>query len=338
MYGELACFKMASKNVKKSTTRQTRLDSPNIKQANMEAAAINSTCNSRSELSLMPEDNTLLQLVKTELITSRSQVADTIKTEMASFRSEIGLIVETFRSEVKTKMDALQLEITGQINSMQSKQSIMSNTMDNMETTLNSHHDSLETMETTVTTLKEQIQKLQEQQDDLENRSRRQNLRIIGIPEDAEKGRPTDLMSGFFSEVLGEDLPGLQSVVLDRAHRALAPKPRPGDRPRAMIIRLHYFSDKAKILQASRKRGELTFRGARVHIFPDMSAELSRKRAAFNSVKLKLKQAGISYGIHHPADLRFTFDNTRLSFKSASEAEAHFEQHIKPKMDVRVSE
>ncbi|KAK9959264.1 hypothetical protein ABG768_009398 [Culter alburnus] len=135
----------------------------------MEAAASN-----RAELSLMPEDNTLLQLVKSELTSSRSQMSDTIKTEMASFRSEIGLIVENFRPEVKTKMDALQLEITGQIHSIQTKQTIMSDTMENMETTLNSHHDSLEAMETTVSTLQDQILKLQEQQKDFENRSRRQ--------------------------------------------------------------------------------------------------------------------------------------------------------------------
>ncbi len=128
----------------------------------MKAAANNATSNSRGELSLMPEDNTLLQLVKTELISSRSQMADTIKTEMVSFCSEIGLIVETFRSEVKIKMDVLQLEIAGQIHSIQTKQTNMSNTMEKMETMINSHHDSLETMETIVSTLKDQIQKLQE--------------------------------------------------------------------------------------------------------------------------------------------------------------------------------
>ncbi len=55
-------------------------------------------------------------------------------------------------------------------------------------------------------------------------------------------------------------------------------------------------------------------------------------------MKFKLKQAGISYDIHHPADLQFAFDNTRLSFKSPSEADAYFEQHIKPKMDALISE
>lgn len=60
----------------------------------------------------------LLQLVKTELISSCSQMADTIKKDMASIRSEIGLIVENFRLEVKIKMDALQLEIVGQIHSI----------------------------------------------------------------------------------------------------------------------------------------------------------------------------------------------------------------------------
>uniref|UniRef100_A0A673IM18 Uncharacterized protein n=1 Tax=Sinocyclocheilus rhinocerous TaxID=307959 RepID=A0A673IM18_9TELE len=171
------------------------------------------------------------------MISSRSQMADTIKTEMASFRSEIGLIVENLRSEVKTKMDALQLEIAGQIHSILSKPVCLT-----LWRKWKQHS-------TLATTRSRQWKP-----------HRSQNLRIIGIPEDAEKGRPTDFMSGFFSEVLGEDLPDLQSVVLDRA---LAPKPCAGDRPRAMIVRLHYFSDKAKILQASRKRGELTFRGAR---------------------------------------------------------------------------
>ncbi|XDV30874.1 hypothetical protein PO909_033704 [Leuciscus waleckii] len=75
-----------------------------------------------------------------------------------------------------------------------------------------------------------------------------ENLRIVSIPKDAENGRPTDFMSGFFSEVLGEDLPGLQSMVLDCAHHAVAPKPHPGDRPRAIIIRLRYFSNKSVVV------------------------------------------------------------------------------------------
>ncbi|KAK2907303.1 hypothetical protein Q8A67_006288 [Cirrhinus molitorella] len=98
---------MTSKSLKKSRT--TRLDSPNLMQANM-AVAASSTGDSRAEQSTAPEDNALFLLVKTELASSRGQMADTIKTEMSSFRSEIGLIIETLRSDMKTKMDALQLE------------------------------------------------------------------------------------------------------------------------------------------------------------------------------------------------------------------------------------
>lgn len=39
----------------------------------------------------------------------------------------------------------------------------------------------------------------------LEARSRRQNIRVIGLPENVENGRPTELMTKFISELLGAD-------------------------------------------------------------------------------------------------------------------------------------
>lgn len=72
----------------------------------MEATASNNTSHSRAEQSLMPEDNALIQLVKSEVISSRSQMAETIKTEMASFHSEIGLIVESHHSDFQSKFIA----------------------------------------------------------------------------------------------------------------------------------------------------------------------------------------------------------------------------------------
>uniref|UniRef100_A0A8P4KJ98 L1 transposable element RRM domain-containing protein n=1 Tax=Dicentrarchus labrax TaxID=13489 RepID=A0A8P4KJ98_DICLA len=184
---------------------------------------------------------------------------------------------------------------------------------------LNRHDSSITSMESVDLELKREIGKLKDRNDDLENRSRRQNLRIIGIPKSAENGKRTAFMASFFAEVLGEEIPS--PLVLDRAHRTLAAKPKPGDRPRPMIVRLHYYSDKEKILQLSRNKGELKFREARIHIFPDMSAELSRCRAAFNSVKAKLRQAGIKYGMFHLADLRLTCDGISHSFKEPADVE-----------------
>ncbi len=73
-------------------------------------------------------------------------------------------------------------------------------------TTLESHAESLdervERLETSLATLTESNTKLKAKTADLEARSRRNNIRIIGVPESLEGPRPTT----FFSELLFEDL------------------------------------------------------------------------------------------------------------------------------------
>lgn len=92
-------------------------------------------------------------------------------------------------------------------------------------------------MESIILELKRELGKLKDWNDDLENRNHRQNLRIIGIPESAENGKPTAFMASFFTEVLGKEIPS--PLVLNHAHRTLAVKPKPGNCPRPMIVRLN---------------------------------------------------------------------------------------------------
>ena len=62
---------------------------------------------------------------------------------------------------------------------------------------------------------------------DLEGRSRRNNIRIIGLPESIEGPRATAFFSDMLVEVFGRQT--LQSPPeLDRAHRALTAKPPGG--------------------------------------------------------------------------------------------------------------
>ncbi|MGH0175359.1 UNVERIFIED_CONTAM: hypothetical protein FKN15_070408 [Acipenser sinensis] len=114
--------------------------------------------------------------------------------------------------------------------------------------------------------------------DDLENRLRWDNLCVMGIPEDMEKGNPTEFMSQFL-EVLG--LLGLESPPsLERAHRIAGAKPGEGDCLSAMILKVHRFQVKERIRRLARQQDKLTFRGSRVHIFPDFSMDIMKWRAA----------------------------------------------------------
>lgn len=168
-------------------------------------------------------------------------------------------------------------------------------------------------LEQTQSLLAREFRKLQDNCMDLENCSWRQKLRLIGVKEGAEAGNWTKFSAAFFPVVLREshfDGP----AITHHAHRMLGPKPKRGDRPSAIIVHLHYFSDRKKILGLSRLKGYLTYRGSTVHIFPDMSPEVSKLEAAFNPVKVKLWEAKIDYSLYYPAELTLTINRIGYSF------------------------
>ncbi|KAI4826554.1 hypothetical protein KUCAC02_030000 [Chaenocephalus aceratus] len=116
---------------------------------------------------------------------------------------------------------------------------------------------------------------------DLESRSRRNNIRITGLPKSIEGARATDFFFRLLVELLGDQVL-TTAPELDRAHRALTAKPSPGSRPRAVIARIHHFRTKELIIQEARKRrGKLFFQGKPVAIFEDYSPEIVEQRTAY---------------------------------------------------------
>lgn len=131
----------------------------------------------------------------------------------------------------------------------------------------------------------QEYKKLQHRCQDLDNRSSRQNLRLIGI-KGVEGANLIRFLTEFFPALLGTD--NFSSpVVMDWAHCTLTLKPTNGERPQAILVRLHYYMDKQKILDLGKAKGHLLYGGDQVHIFPDMSLEVGRQRAAFNPLKRK---------------------------------------------------
>lgn len=94
--------------------------------------------------------------------------------------------------------------------------------------------------------------KLKVSLDEQENRSRRRNIRVVGITEGTEGRNPTEFMATFLQDVLsGETFD--RPPIIDMAHRPLAVKPQPCHPPRAMLVRLHYFQTKENSSDLPRK-------------------------------------------------------------------------------------
>ncbi len=81
---------------------------------------------------------------------------------------------------------------------------------------------------------------------DLEGRSRCNNTRLIGIPEEVEKGKPTEFVAELIKQLFTDfsDPP-----VIVRALRVPQPKPAEGGRPGMIFARIHYYQDKERNLR-----------------------------------------------------------------------------------------
>ncbi|KAL0173576.1 hypothetical protein M9458_029544 [Cirrhinus mrigala] len=230
---------------------------------------------------------------------------------------------EDMSALIKSSLTPIQLSI----ESFQETVDAFGKRLVTVETTAAENFEALSKAEADIAALKATNEALLDRLDDLENRSRRANLRIINVPEDSEIG--TDMVK-FTSDLL-KDVMGVQVFEkppeLERAHRALAPEPRDGQAPRPIIVCFHRYQEKERALRWARQH-ELQYQGKTLRFYPDLSVALSKKRATFKNIKTMLYQKGIRFRFLYPARLRFTHDGETFTFESAPEAEAFFERRI----------
>lgn len=174
-------------------------------------------------------------------------------------------------------------------------------------------------VEMSLTSLRTENETLRHKLVDLEARSRRQNIRIVGIPEKMENGRMEEFLSKFIPELFGADK-FAKPLKVDRAHRLGSQIPTDGGRPRVVIARLHHYLIKERILQLAREAFPLLYNGKPIFVFPDFPTEVVKKRQAFGEVRKRLLALGARCGFIYPARLRVSLGSNVKVFSSPHEA------------------
>jgi len=86
----------------------------------------------------------------------------------------------------------------------------------------------------------------------LENRSRRNNARVVGLKKGKEEmGKLIQYVGKILSQGLG--LSGSEFEI-EHAHRSLAPIPGPNQPPRTILMRFQRSSARNKVLQVAKER------------------------------------------------------------------------------------
>ncbi|KAL1282855.1 hypothetical protein QQF64_001658 [Cirrhinus molitorella] len=144
---------------------------------------------------------------------------------------------------------------------------------------------------------------LEQQVVDLQDRSRRSNLRLIGLPEGAEKDDPV----GFLKRSLPTWLPSLagKEIEVERAHRVYTRMSSDRAKPRVFLFKLLRYMDRELILRAARLHAPVkSSDGATLSFFPDFSPVTAKRRSAFASVRKEMREVGIQNFLLYPATLK----------------------------------
>ncbi len=101
-----------------------------------------------------------------------------------------------------------------------------------------------------VTDLRNQLERLTEKMTDMEDRSRRNNVRLVGLPEGAEGSDA----AGFLRVNLSKWIPSLKdrNIEIDREHRVYDGR-KNSDRPHTLIFCVLRWHDRSEILKGARQ-------------------------------------------------------------------------------------
>lgn len=153
--------------------------------------------------------------------------------------------------------------------------------------------------------------------EDHENRNRRNNVRIRGVPETVTTPNILPTIRRFFNDLLGnvEDA----AMEIDRAHRTLGPKNPDPNRPRDILCRLHYFTVKELILRRARERGDLFLDGTKIQLLSDLSKMTLDKRRALRPLLDALRDHDYTYSWGYPFQLQVRVEGAMHCVRSPAD-------------------
>lgn len=175
-----------------------------------------------------------------------------------------------------------------------------------------------------------EILKIQEQLHikltDQESRSRRENVRIYGVPEVAE-GSPKAMIP-FIEKLLKENL-GISTstdLKIERAHQAPVPQPPSDAHPRSILVRFLSFITKEDVIRLAWQKKGFLFRNKKISLDHDYAPGILNKRREFGEARRVLKLHKIRFQMLFLAHQRVFYEDGTTIYESVEEATEDIER------------
>lgn len=186
------------------------------------------------------------------------------------------------------------------------------------EVRLSNVEDGQVDLKAVVESLQKRNKHLEDKVVDMETRSRLNNLRLVGLPENCEGSDMCRVLESWLPDAL-ELNPMRHPLVLERAHR-VGPKRDTDASPRTVIMRFLNYKQKETVLRAAKTKKEIFYKNQRVKLFADVATEVHRQRKQFDVVRDQLRKLRVRHGILSPSTLVLTYKEKVHKFTSPAEA------------------
>ena len=269
-------------------------------------------------------DDTEDETAPATLSSMRRVVSEVVAAGMRDLKSEmkkeLSQVRTSFKEDMKKQLNELTTEINQQVSAATGKIEEVAERLGEIEKNMTGKEKWDIGVKDTLIQLLDNQKFLQEKITDLEGRSRRNNIRIYGIPENAEGSSMLRYVEHMILTELGDNvgLRGEGSLGIERAHRSLGPQPPAGAPPRSTVLRFLQFNIKEKILLAAWKK-PICVQEKRVYFDHDYAENVQQRRKEYTPIKKVLKEKRIRFQTPLTR-MRVHFDSGTVTYSNAEDA------------------
>lgn len=223
----------------------------------------------------------------------------------------VGNEVKEFRQDMKTQLQGIR----GELDKTSAR-------LNEVEDRVAEQEDKLQNTDELLAEMITAQEKLQLKLTAMEAYSRRETLRLYGVPEGAESG--SESMIYFVEKLLRENLniPPSTALQIQRAHRALSPPSPSGSPPRSILIKFLCFTVKEEVLRLAWQKKGFTWNNNKVNLDHDYPPEIIAMRKEYAETRRILKDKNLRFRTLYPARLKVFFDEGVKIYNTVEEATA----------------
>ena len=122
------------------------------------------------------------------------------------------------------------------------------------------------------------------------------HIRIIGVPEEEDKKKGYEKI---LEVIIVENFPNMEKEIINQVQEAQRVLYRINARrntPRHILIKLTKTKHKERILEAARKKQQITYKGNPIHLTADLSAETLQARREWQNIFKVLNRKNLHQG------------------------------------------